>query len=174
MNSDAELVNAVLRGNMDAFGDLVRRYQQVARAAAMESLHDYHAAEDAAQEAFLTAYDKLDSLRNPAVFGSWLLRIARRKALRQARRLSRTVPLLDSDCQERPSDDDERLSQRQQELLESVMKLPRSQQQVMILRYLDEHSVREVAEITGRSVGTVTKQLSRGCKALREKFGGPT
>jgi RNA polymerase sigma factor (sigma-70 family) len=54
-----------------------------------------------------------------------------------------------------------------QRLLAAVLQLQKSEQQVVMLRYFDGHSVKDVAEIVGRSVGTVTKQLSRAYKSLR-------
>ena len=53
------------------------------------------------------------------------------------------------------------------ELLKAVLRLSKSQRQVVMLRYFGEHSVKEVAEISERSVGTVTKQLSRAHKHLK-------
>ena len=70
MKSDSELVNAVLSGQKDAFAELVGRYERSVRAAAMDVLGDHIAAQDAAQEAFVKAYEKLGSLREVSVFGS--------------------------------------------------------------------------------------------------------
>ena len=91
---DADLVRAVLAGERTAFPELIARYQRAACAVAWPVLHDRHAAEDAAQEAFLTAYLQLPRLRDPAAFGGWLLRIARQKAARVGGRVRSvaTVP----------------------------------------------------------------------------------
>lgn len=59
------------------------------------------------------------------------------------------------------------LDEEKQRLLAAVVKLPRSEKQVVMLRYLGDKSVKDVADIVGRSVGTVTKQLSRAHKRLR-------
>ena len=85
MQSDSQLVSAVLDGDQTAFATLVDRYQRAARAAAFHQLGDHHAAEDAAQEAFVTAYQKLSGLRDNACFGPWLLTIVRHKAERIGR-----------------------------------------------------------------------------------------
>jgi len=60
------------------------------------------------------------------------------------------------------------LDEDKQKLLAAVVKLPRSEKQVVILRYLGENSVKDVADIVDRSVGTVTKQLSRAHKRLKK------
>ena len=65
-------------------------------------------------------------------------------------------------------DPDASLDEEKQRLLAAVMKLPESEKQVVMLRYFCSHTVRDVANIVGRSVGTVTKQLSRAHKRLRK------
>ena len=82
MLSDRQLVSSALQGDQAAFATLVGRYQRAARAAAFHRLGDHHAAEDAAQDAFVAAYRKLTSLRDGSLFGSWLLTIVRHQAER--------------------------------------------------------------------------------------------
>ena len=59
------------------------------------------------------------------------------------------------------------LEEDQQALLAAVMRLPTGEREVVMLRYFDGHTVKDVASIAGRSVGTVTKQLSRAHQHLR-------
>jgi RNA polymerase sigma-70 factor, ECF subfamily len=158
---DAALVRATLAGDPRAFGDLVRRYQTAACAVARAVVRDRHAAEDAAQEAFLTAFSRLGDLRDPAAFGGWLIRIARQKAARIAEKVRVTVPVPDA-ATDAPEPDD-----RGRALLAAAMALPEAEAQVVVLHYFDEHPVPAVAAILGRPVGTVTKQLSRAYARLR-------
>jgi RNA polymerase sigma-70 factor (ECF subfamily) len=167
VQSDAQLVNAVLDGQKDAFAELVCRYERSVRAAAISVLDDHNAAQDAAQEAFIRAYEKLGSLRRASAFGSWLLMIARRCALDAASRLARESSL-ESSLEFATEDTNGRLDEEKQHLLATVMNLPDSERQVVMLRYFSANSsVKDVAGILGRSVGTVTKQLSRAHKRLR-------
>ena len=160
---DADLVRATLAGDRRAFGELTCRYQRAACAAARSVLCDRHAAEDAAQEAFLTAYTRLGDLRDHAAFGGWLLRIARQKATRIAQRTPATVPVPDVATAPQASElDDESWA-----LLAAVTGLPEAESQVVILHYFDGHPVPAVAAMLGRPVGTVTKQLSRAYARLR-------
>ena len=69
------IVTAAQRGDIDAFTELVRRYQDLAFAAAYARLRDTHLAQDVAQEAFLQAHRDLPMLREPAAFPHWLRRI---------------------------------------------------------------------------------------------------
>jgi RNA polymerase sigma-70 factor (ECF subfamily) len=160
---DAELVRTTLTGDRQAFGELTRRYQRAACAAAWSVLRDRHAAEDAAQEALLTAYARLGDLRDPAAFGGWLLRIARQKATRIAERTHTTVPVPDSAAGPHAPD----LGDESRRVLAAVMALSEAESQVVILHYFDGYPVSTVAAMLGRPVGTVTKQLSRAYERLR-------
>ena len=167
MQSDAELVNAVLGGNKRAFEVLVKRYERPVRAVALDVLGDYHLATDVSQDAFVTAYENLDGLRKPVAFGSWLMKITRRCALDCVRR-KRDGASLESVIPPPTHHPDGQLDEEKQWLLTAVMKLPESERQVIMLRYFGDNRVNHVAEILGRSVGTVTKQLSRAQKRLRK------
>src|SRR5262249_57094256 len=87
--ADEEIVRAVLRGDREAFALLVSRHERAVWATAWRVLRDNHAAADAGQEAFLQAFRRLGDLRRPEQFGVWVLRIARREAIRLARRRGR-------------------------------------------------------------------------------------
>ena len=93
MRSDEQLVDAVLSGQRDAFALLVQRYERSARAEATHVLDDIHAAEDAAQDGFVVAYQRLATLRKRGAFGSWLLTIVRHEAIRIARQRARQQAL---------------------------------------------------------------------------------
>ena len=166
MQSDAELVNNVLSGDKQAFGVLVRRYERPVRAVALDVLGDYHLALDVSQDAFVTAYENLPGLRKPVAFGPWLMKITRRCALDLARRKRDEAPL-ESVVPQAIHNPDGQLDEEKQWLLAAVVKLPKGEKQVVMLRYFAGHSVKDIAEIVGRSVGTVTKQLSRAHKHLR-------
>ncbi len=167
--SDALLVKEVLDGSKDAFAELVRRYERPAIAAALHVLGHRHSAEDAAQEAFVRAWRQLPKLSKPDAFGPWLLKIVRRCALDMADRKKAEIPLaaagqLPAHQGNGQLDDDNR------QLLERVMQLGKAERQVVLLRYFGGHSVAQVAAIAGRSVGTVTKQLSRAHQRLRSQI----
>jgi len=71
----ADIVRAAQAGDLDAFGLLVHRFQDMAYASAYALIGDAHLAEDATQEAFLQAYFDLPMLREPAAFPGWFRRI---------------------------------------------------------------------------------------------------
>ena len=157
MQSDAELVGTVLAGDREAFAALVHRYRQPACAAAAQILKDRHAAQDAAQEAFVAAYRKLGTLRRASAFGPWVVKMARRQAIDMARQRRATVPIAIH-------------HETSQRLLSAVMSLPRQERVAVMLRYFDGCTGGAIAEITGRSEGTVRKQLSRARERLRKRL----
>jgi RNA polymerase sigma-70 factor (ECF subfamily) len=168
MQSDSQLVLSALEGSQAAFAALVGRYQRAARAAAFHCIGDHHAAEDAAQEAFVTAYQKLSGLREASSFGPWLMTIVRHKAGRIGRARRSDLSLdhaVDAVGRERRGLDDDA-----EHLLAAVMGLPERERQLLMLRHFGGYSVADIAEMLGRPVGTVTKQLSRSYARLRERF----
>ena len=166
VQSDAELVDAVLAGDRTCFGPLVQRHERGVMAAALVILRDYHAAQDVLQETLLEAFQRLGTLRDGARFGSWVITIARNKARRRWR--------------QRPKQQDARVpldfvvggNSQSDELLpalfDAVSELPQRQQQLVLLRYFDGLNMREIAETTGHPIGTVTKDLSRAHGRLRK------
>lgn len=167
MQTNAELVKAVLNGEKEVFAELVRRYERPVRAIAMDVLGDYHSATDVSQEAFVRAYEKLPGLRKPESFGPWLMKITRRCALDLVKRKPNEI-LVDTKIVATIESPNGRLDEDKQRLLAAVVKLPKVEKQVVMLRYFGENSVNDVAEILGRKVGTVTKQLSRARIRLRK------
>ena len=97
------LVERSRRGDLDAFGDLVRRFQDMAHGYAYSILGDFHLAEDVAQEAFIDAYCKLEALREPAAFPGWFRRIVFKHCDRITRKKEvATVPLEEGRQVEQP------------------------------------------------------------------------
>lgn len=167
MLSDTELVNACLDGEKEAFAALVKRYSRPVRAIALDVAGDYHSAADVSQDAFVKAYKNLSKLRRAQAFGPWLLKITRRCALDNVRRKPQQTSL-DSAATAAIENPNGRLDEGNQRVLAAVTKLPTAEKQVVMLRYFASHNVKDVAAIVGRSIGTVTKQLSRARIRLRK------
>ena len=163
--SDHEVVAQVLAGQTDAYAMLVSRYERLARAAALRIVRDRHAADDVTQEAFVVAFRSLASLRDRAGFAGWLLGIVRRRAATAVRQ-ERRRRSISGDFDNRPAERGAHPSAESLELLELVERLPDQERVVIGLKYFEGHSVEKIAEMTGRPLGTVTKQLSRARQRL--------
>ena len=171
---DADVVERVRRGEVQAYGTLVGRYERAVLAAVLPIVRgDAHAAQDVVQDVFVTCFTRLGSLRDGSRFGPWLLKTAGREAIHASRR-SRRMRIERSDVDDNihaASDDGERLLNDERErLLQYVRMLPAHERVAVSLRYFEGHGVNEIARVTGRAVGTITKQLSRAIERLREQL----
>ena len=164
-----DFVDQAKQGDLQAFSALVEQYERTVFAAVLAIVRDRHLAEDITQEVFVEAFQKLRSLREATSFPFWLLKIARREAIRCVRK-QRRQSVLPIELNEEPgsSSPDPILNQEDRNyLLQQICKLPEHEQLMISLRYFDGHSVREIAERTGRPVGTVTKRISRAIERLK-------
>ena len=169
MLSDEELVERVLHGDVESFGLLSQRYERTVLAVAWAELRDLHAAEDVAQATLVLAFERLITLRNRSSFGPWLMQIARRQVTDAARQRKTVMTACKPGIIESGATSDSLTSAwiEQEHLCGLSGRLPDQERVLIGLRYFDGHSVAEIAEITVRSVGTVTKQLSRAISRLR-------
>lgn len=169
MQPDSELVDRVKRGETRAYEPLVLRYRRAAMLVALQVLPDHHAAEDVVQDSFVIAFRRLGSLRDGSKFAAWLARIVRRQAFRALRRQWPTVPV--ESMSQAPTVPEDPQRDGCERLIERINRLPIHERLVVTLHHLDGHPVGEIAEMTGRPVGTVTKQLSRAMARLRRWAG---
>jgi RNA polymerase sigma-70 factor (ECF subfamily) len=163
---DTELVNRVRRGDIEAFGELVDRHQRSVLAVGLGELRDVHAAEDIAQAAFLLAFRRLPTLRNGAKFGPWLMQIARRQVIETARARKVALGIPADECCEASTSGAQPWVEHEH-LLTLIARLPQHERVLVGLRYFDDQSMAQIADISGRPLGTVTKQLSRAVARLR-------
>ena len=166
--TDAKLVDRARGGDVDAYGELVRRYQDRALATAFFILGDRQEAEDATQEAFTRAFGALGRFRPEGSFRPWLLRIVvneahdlRAAAQRRANLLARATGQFASI---RPAPSAEAaglIEQRREALLRALFELREEDRLVITYRYFFDFSEAETAEVLGVARGTVKSRLAR-------------
>lgn len=174
-DSDARLVERSLNGDAAAFETLVRRHMDTAYAVAFSALGEPADAEDAVQDAFITALERLEECRNPDRFGAWLVTIARNRAhsLRRRKRVRAATPLDDVPVGDRRADpmgDAERAELRER-LKVALDTLSDVQREVLLLHDLEGWRHREIGEHLGLPEGTVRSHLFHARRALREQLG---
>ncbi len=170
----ATAARAARADKSQAFGELVRRFQDLAFACAFATLGDFHLAQDATQEAFLAAWRNLDQLRTPEAFPGWLKRVV----LSQCSRLTRgkrpqTVAL--EALRDLPAADPEpgeafEVRERQEQVLAAVRALPEHERLVTSLYYVGEYAQSEIAAFLELPVGTIKKRLFSARQRLRERM----
>ncbi len=165
-------VAAARAGDSAAWDTLFRRYQLPLYAYAFELLRQEQTALDVVQETFINASCHIASLREDAKFGSWLFGIAHQKCAQHWRKPRRTEPL-DDGFLEQPDDEPwpgELLmrAEQQEEFMTALNQLPEIHRSVLLLHFLEDFPLDEIARITAVSVGTVKSRLHYARKALRE------
>jgi RNA polymerase sigma factor (sigma-70 family) len=171
---DGELVERARRGDVEAYEQLVQRYQGLASRVAYLVAHDTADAEDAAQEAFVKAYYALDRFRKGASFKPWLLRIVTNEALNRRRSAGRRAGLVLRAAEEpvsgdaAPSPEAAALEhEKRRTLLAALESLAEPDRLVVTYRYFLDLSEAEMADALGVPRGTVKSRLSRALVKLR-------
>jgi RNA polymerase sigma-70 factor (ECF subfamily) len=159
-------------GEPEAWDILFRRYQLPLYVYVFELAHDEQTSLDLVQETFIAAVRHIGSLRDDAKFGSWLFGIAHQKCLQRWRKQNREEILLDEipgAPDESENNPDDLLIRREQEaeFMQLLNQLPLPQRSVLLLHFVEDFSLDEIAGITGTPIGTVKSRLHYAKKALR-------
>ncbi|MGQ9491265.1 MAG: sigma-70 family RNA polymerase sigma factor [Anaerolineae bacterium] len=180
---EAALIAQAQCGHLPAFNQLILHYQGLAYNVAYRVMGDEALAEDATQEAFLKAYQRVKQYRGGS-FKAWLLRIVTNTcydALRARRR--RPTVSLDREGEQEDADSDynpwltdqaerpESFVMRQelaQVLQEAISRLPPDQRTALVLADIEGLDYQEIAEVMGTALGTVKSRLSRARAKMRD------
>jgi len=163
MADDSVLIDATMRGEAEAFGVLARKYHRALVTSACHLLRCAEDAEDLAQEALLTAYQRLGQLRDRDKFRAWLFAILRQKCVEYLRTHRPTFLSL-QDCAEIPATP---MDVSDDELHDLLNRLPFADREVLSARYLAELEYEEIASALGCSVPTAYVRCKRARERLR-------
>lgn len=170
---DAELVRRTQNGDLEAYDELVRRYQQRIYSTIYHMTSNHEDASDLAQEVFAKAYQALPSFRADSTFYTWIYRIAVNKTLNfleaRKQRLHMSLDDLDMELEQHPDlmamvadktpRRDTALKELQEKLNEAMQKLSEQHRMVVTLHDVQGVPHEEIANILGCSVGTVRSRL---------------
>lgn len=168
--SDAELVTRVLNGDTDAYGVLVRRYQDAFLRFAIRMLGSRDDADDALQSAFLRAYRSLGLCRDPARFGAWLHQIVINECRTFGARRTRRERVVLSDLAEveRAADHQSETVADMDVIQKALDQLEDSQREAFVLKYVEELSYDEMAVLTGAGESALKMRVKRARERLRQ------
>jgi RNA polymerase sigma-70 factor (ECF subfamily) len=164
---DPILVRRALGADAEAFGQLCRRYYPSLVAVADSILTDHHLAEDAAQEALAHACRQLPRLKRPELFGPWAAAICRNVAKDMLRDRSRqqAVPVQEND----PPQARDGSGDGQMELVtEGLRRLPLHLREVVYLRFYNDLTYQQMAEVLGETPESIDGRLRRAKKKIAE------
>ena len=162
----AALVEAVRTGDRAAFDRLYALYAPLVHGIILARV-PRDEADDLAQDVFLTAYRKLDSLRDANAFGPWIAMIARNRAMDFHRTRHETEDLSEEIAHASSSEEEAEASRA----LEAIRCLPDAYRETLVLRLVEGLTGPEIAAKTGLTPASVRVNLHRGMKLLREKLG---
>lgn len=160
-------------GEPEAWDILFHRYQLPLYVYVFELVHNEQTSLDLVQETFIAASKHIAGLRDDEKFGSWLFGIAHQKCIQSWRKQNRNEALRDeiADVPEEFEDDPgELLIRREQEaeFMDLLNQLPPLQRAVLLLHFVEDFSLEEIADITGAQTGTVKSRMHYAKKALRK------
>ncbi len=172
--SDEILVELTLLGTEAAFEELVTRHQRAVMGTAYKVTNNTYSAEDAAQDAFVSAWMNLSALRDGARFRPWVCSIAKNCARTLEAHYRSTVPdiSLDSLGESELADGEwDTIHDETPDVREAVNALSEKIRQTVCLHYFEGLSVAQIAQRLSVPVGTVKWRLSEGRKQLRKGYG---
>ncbi|NCF62756.1 MAG: sigma-70 family RNA polymerase sigma factor [Gammaproteobacteria bacterium] len=173
-DDDAELVEKAGQGDRLAFETLYRRHRDRIYGLLWRLCGgDPSLAEDMLQEAFVRAWNKLDSFRGEARFSTWLHRLSANVALSdrrsRMRRLSRETEL-EGTVERLATGEKDVYADKRMDLEQAISRLPERARTVLILYDVEGYSHAEIAEIAGMAVGSSKAQLHRARKLVRKEL----
>ena len=160
-------------GDPGAWDILFRRYQLPLYVYVFELVHDEQASLDIVQETFINATRHVGSLREDGKFGSWLFGIAHQKCLQRWRKQGREAAALEEyaaapiDWEDDPA---ELLIRAEQEaaVMRLLNQLPVAQRSVVLLHFVEDFPLEDIAAVTGTALGTVKSRLHYAKRALKK------
>ena len=183
---DLELVRRAQAGDVDAFGDLVERNRRAVFRAALAAVGSATEADDVAQEAFVTAFQKLNGFRAESSFKTWLLTITWRKAIDRRQSLTkwmqRIVSPSGSDVEDgwdpmqslpsaaQSQEDDLLTTDLRRRLRPLIAGLPKKLRDALLLAGSGDHTYEEIAQMLQIPVGTLKWRVSEARKVLKQKM----
>lgn len=176
---DIAVVRKVLAGDVDAYGELMKRYEQKLLRYAVYLIHDQAAAADVVQETFISAYQNLNGFNEAYKFSSWIYRIAHNKAMnavKKDRHISKDIVVEEAtELSYEPTIMHEiDQSILQSDIQDCMNQLESKYREVLLLQYYEHMKYSDIADVLHMPVATVGVHVSRAkakLKQLCEKKG---
>jgi RNA polymerase sigma factor (sigma-70 family) len=167
------LVIRARQGDTNAFGEIVRRLQDMVVGYAYARLGDFGLAEDAAQDAFVQAFLELPSLRQPRAFAAWLRRITftHCHAIRRRRRSATiAIDLVEPASREKGPVEQAQDRELREAVLKAIQALPPAERAATTLFHINGYSLEQVSGFLDVPIGTVKSRLGRARSRLEERM----
>lgn len=167
---DSTLVTRVLNGNKEVFSNLVTRYERMLYKFIFSRVNERNAAEDLVQDTFLRAYRSLKNCTKPEGFSTWIFTIASNLCKNWITNKKRTEVQLDKVPDPISKEAQDTRKVKFQQIENSLKDLPKETQIILAMKYQQELSCKEIANILGKPLGTITSILCRAHAIIRNKL----
>jgi len=171
--TDEYYIREILKGDSGSFSQLVEKYGHLAFSLSMKILNQREDAEEAAQDAFIKAYNSLDSFQSNSTFKTWFFRIVYNTSISRLRARKNIevkfddVKISDSEIQSTEGAIGQLNTNDRQRYLESgLQRLEPEEQALLKMYYYDDFSMEEISVITGLTVSNVKVKIHRSRKRL--------
>ncbi len=179
-DNDADLIQRTLEGDQQAFTALVEKYQKQIHALAWQKIGDFHIAQEIAQDTFLTAYQKLETLTHHSRFAGWLYVITNNKCKNWSRKKQLALQSLEdtapveleevSYSEYMTQQREEAANQKRRAVVQKLLsKLQESDRTIVHLYYIAEMTCEDIGKFLGVSPNTVRSRLHRARNKLRKE-----
>ena len=147
-------------GDEAALGELIAQYSPGLRLFLKKLIGQAATADDLLQETWFDVYRKINALENPGAFPAWIYRIGRDKAYRVLRRRPEPIAPADEHWADAIQADEEPFTREEAEQVRAALdQLPIEQREVLLLRFVEDMSYEQIAEVIARPVGTVRSRI---------------
>jgi RNA polymerase sigma-70 factor (ECF subfamily) len=169
---DHVIINQLLAGDREVYAVLVNKYKRYAFTIAQKILQNRPEAEEAAQDAFIKAYQHLAGFNRESKFSTWLYRIVFNTAISYRRKNRHQFQSIENTVIEYDQDADGMLEKidKKKYLNQALLKLSEADRAALTLFYLDEFSLEEIAEITGMQANTAKVRIHRARQRLADEL----
>ncbi len=169
---DYELINIIMSGDNDAFGEIVARYKNLVYSVILRMINDYEEANDISQEVFIKVYKNLGKYQPEYKFSTWIMRITTNHVIDFLRkRKQETVNIEDVDYELSSSSNPEReyLEKEQGEIFaKAIAQLPDMYKMPIVLYHIKRFSYQEIADMLNIPLSKVKNRIFRGRRLLKE------
>lgn len=164
---DEGIVKKAIKGDEKAFLTLINNCKENIYRIAYAYVKNEELALDIVQETVCNAYASIEKLREPKYFNTWITRIAINESKKVYNKNKKIIYLEDKELQNnigsKVEDNDERMY-----ILDAINKLKDKHKEVIILKYFDDMTINEIANVLDMPIGTVKTYLNKGLETLRE------
>lgn len=166
---ESQIIKKAISGDSDALTILVDKYKDIAYNLALSIVKNKEDAKDITQDCFLKILENINGFRSDSKFSTWLYRIVYNQSVGFVKRVNRTNAVDYSILVETP-ENNENKEDKIQNLYKAINLLDDTDRNIIMLFYLAEKSIKEIAQITGFSIANIKVILHRARKKLYEKM----